>query len=70
MYKIYYNTHWFDHMKRTNENCLTKKVMDAWVDGRDLDLNGWITGVKSTLSERGVSVESLFCVLCARSRNE
>ena len=51
---------WFGHVERMNENCLTKRVSNASVDGRaprGRPRFGWMDGVKIALNKRGMRVE-------------
>ena len=58
-------------MERMDGGCLAKRVMEAGVDGRARRGRrriGWMEGVKSVLSTRGVSVEA--ARVRARDRGE
>ena len=62
---------WFGHMERMDGGCLTKRVMEAGVDGRawrGRRRTSWMHGVKSALSTRGLSVEA--ARVRARDRDE
>ena len=45
-------------MERMDGGCLTKRVMEAGRAQRGRRRIGWMEGVKSALSARGVSVEA------------
>ena len=62
---------WFGHVERMDNERLTKRVMNAKVDGRNVRGRprfGWIDGVKKAVNERGMDVREAKEI--ARNRNE
>ena len=54
----------FEHVERTDEECMAKKVMFSDVEGNRRGgrprlgwMDGWMDGVRMALGERGMSVE-------------
>ena len=62
---------WFGHVERMDNERLTKRVMNAEVDGRNVRGRprfGWIDGVKKAVNDRGMDVRE--AKERARNRNE
>ena len=62
---------WFGHVVRMDNERLSKRVMNAKVDGRNVRGRprfGWMDGVKKALNDRGMDVRE--ANERARNRNE
>ena len=62
---------WYGHMERMNDGRMTKRVMNSEAEGtrpRGRPKLGWIEGVTSSLSARGLSVEEARVIALDRGK--